>query len=72
MMFLYKDILTKTFQIVVKINLNKQTRTNIKKWQHTNMMFKPYEENVVLMIMMAKIDEKSKNWHYNYNDGEDI
>jgi hypothetical protein len=35
-------------------------------------MFKPYEKNIVLMIMMAKIDEKSKNWHYNYNDGEDI
>ncbi len=36
------------------------------------MMLKPYEENIVLMMMMAKIDEKSKNWYYNYNDGEDI
>lgn len=36
------------------------------------MMFKPYEENIILMIMMANIDEKSKNLHYSYNDGEDI
>jgi len=72
MMFLYKDILTRTFWILVKINLKKQTRTNIKRLQHTNMMFKLYEGNIVVMIMMAKIDEKSRNGHYNYYDGEDI
>jgi len=35
-------------------------------------MFKLYEGNIVVMIMMAKIDEKSRNGHYNYYDGEDI